>query len=180
MAVLDTIISGYRYPTGWLQDSLRGGERSLVYEVHAINQPGLIPGTFFMYAACQPDKVSEVYTIITQQLERARAGEFSPEELERAKRIITTTELMEKQTNSDCGMQAALDELYGLGYDYRDGFADAVRQVTLEDVREVARQYLTHPVIAVVTPQPDEVRFGMEPTAVENDEAMEPGAGEDK
>lgn len=180
MAVLDTIISGYRYPTGWLQDNLRGGDRSLVYEVHAINQPGLIPGTFFMYAACQPDKVSEVYTIITQQLERARAGEFSPEELERARTIIITTELMEKQTHSDRAMQAALDELYGLGYDYRDGFADAVRQVTLEDVREVARQYLTHPVIAVVTPQPDEVRFGLEPTAVENDEAMEPGAGEDK
>ncbi len=180
MAVLDTIISGYRYPTGWLQDNLRGGDRSLVYEVHAINQPGLIPGTFFMYAACQPDKVSEVYAIITQQLERARAGEFSPEELERARTIIITTELMEKQTHSDRAMQAALDELYGLGYDYRDGFADAVRQVTLENVRQVARQYLTQPVIAVVTPQPDEVRFGMEPTAVQDDEPMESGAGEDK
>ncbi len=99
MAVLDTIISGYRYPTGWLHEALRGGNRNLVYEVHAINQPGLLPGAFQIYAACQPDKVDEVYRIITEQLDKARAGQFTPEELD-APRRSSSLELMDNQTNS--------------------------------------------------------------------------------
>lgn len=170
MAVLDTIISGYRYPTGWLFESLRGGNRSLVYEVHALNVPGLLPGYFGIYAACQPEQVQEVYRIITEQLDRARAGRFTPEELERARSIIVTTELMEQQTNSQKAMQAALDELYGLGYDYRPRFIEKMRAVTGEDVHRVAEEYLTRPVVAVVTPEPAAVDIGMKPVVVEDGE----------
>jgi zinc protease len=167
MDVLDTIISGYRYPTGWLHDALRGGDRSLVYEVHAQNLPGLSPGYFWMYAGCEPDKVDEVHRLVTEQFDKARAGAFTEEELERARSIIATTELMSSQSNSERAMQAALDELYGLGYDYRDGFAERVRAVTLDDVRRVARKYLTTPVTAVVTPAPDAVEIGIAPTEVD-------------
>ncbi|HOA75270.1 MAG TPA: pitrilysin family protein [Phycisphaerae bacterium] len=167
MAVLDTIISGYRYPTGWLHESLRGGNRDLVYEVHAVNQVGLLPGMFQVYAACQPDKVNEVYRIISEQLERARAGEFTAEELERAKTIINTTELMENQTNSDRAMQAGLNQLYGLGHRFDDELLEAVAAVTLEDVKEIARKYLVNPVITVVTPAPELVDIGVKPTAID-------------
>ncbi|HSW45015.1 MAG TPA: insulinase family protein, partial [Phycisphaerae bacterium] len=172
MAVLDTIISGYRYPTGWLEESLRGKDRSLVYEIHAIHRPGPIPGCFQIYAACEPEKVSEVYTIIMRQLDRARAGEFTPAELERAKTIIATTEMMSHQTNAERAMQAALDELYGLGFDNNRLFLDRVKAVTLDQVRETAARYLTVPVVAVVTPAPDAVRLGIEPTAVDRDDSI--------
>jgi zinc protease len=168
MAVLDTIISGYRYPTGWLHESLRGGNKDLVYEVHAVNQIGLLPGMFQVYAACQPDKVNEVYGIISKQLERARGGEFTAEELERAKTIITTSELMENQTNSDRAMQAGLNELYGLGYRFDDELLEAVAAVTLDDVKEIARKYLVNPVITVVTPAPELVDIGVKPAAVDS------------
>ncbi len=171
VAVLDTIVSGYRLPTGWLHEALRGGDRSLVYEVHAVNFAGILPGAFEIYAACQPDKVGQVYRIITGQLDRARAGEFTPDELERAKTIIVTTELMTTQTNSERAMQAALDELYGLGYDYHDKFAERVRAVTLDDVKRMADRYLTTPVIAVVTPAPDQIDLEIAPAAVERDSA---------
>lgn len=169
MDVMDTIISGYRFPTGWLHKSLRGGDRGFVYEVHAVNRPGVLPGYFGIYAACQPEKVNEVYHIITEQLDKARAGRFTEEELERARTMIVTTELMQNQTNSDRAMQAALDELYGLGYDYQDRLAERVRAVTLEQVRQIAAQYLTVPVVAVVTPEPDKIDLGMEPTLLESD-----------
>lgn len=175
LAVLDTIISGYRYPTGWLHENLRGGNTSLVYEVHAQNVPGLLPGYFGMYAACQPDKVNEVYRIVTTQFKRARAGKFTPEELERARAIIETTELLDRQTNSDAAMQASLDELYGLGYDYRRRFIEEARKVTLDDVRRVADAYLTTPVITVVTPAPELVEIGLKPIRVD---AARAGASE--
>lgn len=167
MAVLDTIISGYRYPTGWLHEALRGGDRNYVYEVHALNFPGLSPGHFWIYAGCQPEMVGEVYDIIMEQLGRARKGEATEEELERAKTIIATTELMALQTNRDRAMQTAIDELYGLGYDYREHFREALRGVTLADVKYVAEKYLTAPVIAVVTNAPEAVEIGVEPILIE-------------
>ncbi len=176
MAVLDTVMSGYRYPAGWLHEALRGGQADLVYEVHAANTPGLFPGYFQIYAACQPEKVGEVYRIIAGQIDRARAGRITAEELERAKGIIVTTELMSRQTNADRAMQAALDELYGLGADYRDRMAEAVRRVTVEDCRRVAEKYFTAPVIAVVTPEPDRVEIGIRPEAVDRDEAPAVGS----
>ena len=92
---------------------------------------------------------------------------MSPDELQRAKTIIVTSELMEKQTNGDRAMQAALDELYGLGYDYREKFVRQVRAVTLGHVKEAATRYFTTPVIAVVTPLPDAVELGIEPSAID-------------
>jgi len=167
IAVLDTVMSGYRYPTGWLENSLRGGDKSLVYEVHAINQPGLLPGMFLIYAACQPDKVNEVYGIITKQLDKARAGDVTTEELERAKTIIVTTELMENQTNSSRAMQAGLNVLYGLGIEYDQEFLDAIKAVTLDDLKQSALKYLAVPRVAIVTPAPEQVDIGIEPTSVD-------------
>ncbi len=167
MAVLDTIISGYRYPTGWLFESLRGGDKDLVYEVHAMNQPGILPGMFQAYAACQPDKVNEVYAIMMRQLDKAKAGEFTAEELEQARSIIVTTDLMENQTNASRAMQDGLNELYGVGYVYSDEFLTAVRAVSLDDVKRVARKYLTNAQVAIVTPAPDLVDIGIKPTAID-------------
>jgi len=178
MAVLDTVISGYRYPTGWLHDALRGGDRGLVYEVHAINRPGPLRGPFEIYAACEPDQVNRVYEIINEQLERARAGACTDEELARAKTIIETTELMGNQTNAARAMQASLDELYGLGYAHHARFLERVRQVTLDDVRMMADKFLTSPVIAVVTPEPDQVKFGMEPKTIDEDEPADAATDE--
>ena len=172
MAVLDTIISGYRLPTGWLHKSLREGDASYVYEVHAINVPGLSPGYFGIYAACQPTKVGEVYRIINNQLDKARVGQFTQDELERAKTIIVTSELMGRQTNSDRAMQSAIDELYGLGYDNHEKLVKRVRAVTLEEVKRVANKYLTAPIVAIVTPAPDQVDLGIEPVTVDSDEQV--------
>jgi zinc protease len=162
-------MSGYRYPTGWLHESLRGGDKDLVYEVHAVNQPSLLPGMFQIYAACQPDKVNEVCGIIHKQFERALAGEATAEELARAKAIIVTSELMENQTNSSRAMQAGLNELYGLGYEYDEEFLKAVEAVTLEDVKAIAGKYLVNPVITVVTPAPEQVDLAVKPTAVDTE-----------
>lgn len=174
-AVLDTIISGYRYPTGWLHEALRGGDRNFVYEVHAINQPGLLPGVFLAYAACQPDKVSEVYRIMQEQMAKAREGKFTAAELERAKNIIVTTDLMENQTNSDRATQCGLDELYGLGFDFQERFTTAVQKVTLDEVKRMAQKYLTQPIVAVVTPAPDQVDIGVKPAAIDADEPSATG-----
>ena len=56
-----------------------------------------------------------------------------------------------------CGRasQAALDELYGMGYDYHKHFGEHISDVKLPDVPAVARARLRDCVITVSTPKPE-------------------------
>jgi predicted Zn-dependent peptidase len=139
--VLDTIISGYNLPRGWLHDELRGKE--LVYVVHAYNWPLQVPGAFVVYANCEPDKADQVAGIIRDNLRKTLSHRFTAAEVEEAVNFILTAELLEKQSPSALSMQAALDELYGRGYDFRGRYEGLLRAVTPEEVARVARKYLS-------------------------------------
>jgi zinc protease len=76
-------------------------------------------------------------------MERARTELVSAEELTKAKAMCITMDALSRQTNSDIGLQATLDELYGLGYDDSTKYEAGIQAVTAEDVRRVAQKYLT-------------------------------------
>ena len=157
MAVLDTIISGYHYPAGWLHTELRG--KQLVYVVHAFNFTGLAPGAFATYAACQPDKAPLVIDIIKANLKRASEYEPTAQEISLAVNSILTTELLGSQSMKDLAMSAALDELYGFGYDFKKQLAQEYGKVTPADVLRVGKKYLSGPyVVSVTTPQPQTLK----------------------
>ncbi len=154
MNVLDTIISGYRLPSGWLHEELRG--KQLVYTVHAYNWPGLLPGAFVTYAAGQPDNVGEIVAIIQKNLERASSYKPEPQEVEHAVNSILTAELLQNQSLENLALQAALNELYGLGYDFQDKMEERYKQLTPVDVQRVGQKYLKPPYsITVTTPNPN-------------------------
>jgi zinc protease len=164
MTVLDTIVSGYQMPSGWLHEALRGGTNKYVYEVHAMNWTGLRGGYFPIYAGTQPEQVSKVISIITDLMGKAREGKFEAEELQRAKGVILTTQLLDRQTNGERAAMAALDELYGLGYDFSDKLPEVMESVKMADVQAVGKKFLAQPVIVVVTPDPAAVKVpGYEP-----------------
>ncbi|MBL7134272.1 MAG: insulinase family protein, partial [Phycisphaerae bacterium] len=157
VTILDTIISGYHLPSGWLHGELRGKE--LVYVVHAYNWAGLQPGAFMAEAACQPEKVPEVVRIIEKNLQKAATYKPAQQEIDRAVNAILTAELLENQSMPALSMSAALDELYGFGYDFRRKLEQRYRKVTPEDVQRVAAKYLTRPhVVVVTTPKPEVAR----------------------
>ena len=148
--ILDAIVSGIGFPGGWLHTELRG--RQLVYVVHAFNWLGIEPGYFGIMAATQPPKVNEVVEIILKNMEKAKAGEMSDEELTRAKHLAVIAERLERQTNDQMAKDAALNELYGLGYDFSEREIAQIEKVTKADVQRVARAYLHHPTIVITTP----------------------------
>jgi zinc protease len=158
LAVGDTMASGYHYPTGYLFEILRG--RGLVYVVHAQNSPGLtlrLPGTFLVYAGCEPAKVNEVVDVILENIARLQGTPADTNEdwFRRSKELIVVAEAMENQTPAQQAAQAALDELYGLGYDWHRSFADRVRAVSLDQVRASAAGRLQRCVVTVSTPNPE-------------------------
>jgi len=156
--VLQTMASGWGYPTGYLFDTLRG--RGLVYVVQANDMPGVrtnLPGTFIVLAGCDPKNVNTVVDLILENVARCQGTDqdMQSDWFERSKQLITTGEAMENETAAQQAMTASLDELYGLGYDYHAHFAERINSVTLDQVREAARSRLRQCVVSVSTPLPD-------------------------
>jgi zinc protease len=152
--VLDTIISGYQMPSGWLHNELRG--KQLVYEVHATNMVGLSPGAFVTYAVGQPEKAPEVVRIIRKDLDRAAQYTPTAAQVEEAVNTILTAELLDSQHMKDLALTSALNELYGLGYDFLQKMEKEYRQITPDDVHRVAQKYFGKGYFMLVTtPKPD-------------------------
>ena len=156
ITVLDTIISGYQLPRGWLHDQLRGAQ--LVYVVHAYNWAGWAPGAFVVYAATQPDKARQVIATIRRLVERAVKKSFDAAQINLAVNMILTAELLENQTMRALAQQSSLDELYGFGYDYHRTLEPRLRAITPADLRRVAEKYLAGPAVETITmPRPEVV-----------------------
>ncbi len=151
MTVVDAIISGIGYPSGWLHTELRG--KQLVYVVHAYNFAGFIPGFFAIYAATQPDKVQEVVQIILETIRKIKEDPIDPEELERAKSEAIIAYGLEQETNVDQAREAAINELAGLGYNFKDNYAQRIRAVTPEEVKRVVHTYFTNYVLTITSPK---------------------------
>jgi zinc protease len=161
IAVADTMASGYGYPTGYLHEILRG--RGLVYVVHAQNSPGRDaqhPGTFLVYAGCDPRRVNEVVDIILENIARLQgtAEDMQAGWFDRSKQLVVTSDAMDNETPAEQATTAALDELYGLGYAYHDQFVPKINAVKLDDVRETSKARLSRCVVTVSTPAPELVQ----------------------
>jgi zinc protease len=149
--VLDAVISGVGYPGGWLHDTLRG--QQLVYFVHAWNYVLSGKGYFAVLAATSPATADSALGIIREKIELAKADYVSDEEIEMGKRICKIMEdLYFSQTTAAQAEQAAQYEVLGLGYDYRYSIREKIDAVTKEQVREVARKYLTDSATLMIRP----------------------------
>ena len=160
--VLDTIISGWSTPAGWLHEELRG--KQLVYVVHAYNWAGFEPGAFVTYAAGQPEKAPEVVAIIKKNL--AKAADYKPTEDEIAVAInaILTSELLGNQSMSSLASDAAYNELIGFGYDWSSKMEQNYRKVTPEDVLRIGQKYFKQGlVVTVTTPKPELLEAASQP-----------------
>jgi zinc protease len=146
--ILRTMLSGYNGPLGsWLFESLRG--QGLVYTVQAINVQGKVPGVFLVAALGEADKSARIVAGIQEQIDRAKAGKFTEDDLARAKEQIKTGEKLKNQTIAEAAADAAMSELFGLGYDAHAHFSDEIDKVTRDDLIRVANTYLKDPLVAI-------------------------------
>jgi zinc protease len=151
MTVLGTVMAGYRYPGGWLHNELRG--EGLVYYVHAFQMTGPAAGYFQILAQTRPDTLDEVVVRIEKNVARAKEGRIPAEEFGTAIERVIALHAQENTTIAEQAQQAALDELYGLGYDYRKSFDARITAVKLPDLAAVARKYFSHYVLVTSSPK---------------------------
>jgi zinc protease len=151
MTVVDAILSGYEHPGGWLHNELRGA--GLVYFVEAFCLTGPAPGFFVVVTQTDPPHIAEVITRIEKNLDKVKAGGFSPAEFHTAVQMILAMHAQSDTTIAGQARRDALDELYGLGYDYDKGFDARIEAVTPEEVTRVSRTYLTEHILVTSSPE---------------------------
>lgn len=142
------------FPVGWLDRALRGEGPGLVYAVGAGMMTGAAPGYWAMLFNTKPETVKPAIERSLDVVNRIRAEQVGPEDLERARTKVLVGESMSRQSNGQRAAAAALDELYGLGHDNQNKLVAEIRGVTAGDVQRVAQKYLSDPVGVVLTNKP--------------------------
>lgn len=128
-------------------------EKALCYYVGVNEMIGLARGFIYFYIGTDPAKLAEAENGIEAEIAKIRKGGITAEELERARNGLLGDRKMQKQNLGELALVSALDELYGLGYDYADKLDAAYGAVTCAQVQAVAGKYLGEKsVVSVVKP----------------------------
>jgi len=129
-------------------------QMGLAYYVGASQMQGLVPGVFLFYVGTDPQKIEQVKAALLEEIGKLAAEGLTEQELARARKKMLGQQQIANQSNDSFGYMAALDELYGLGFDHYKTIERDVEAVSCEDVKRVAAKYfLGRPyVLAMVRP----------------------------
>ncbi len=151
LEVLSTVLSGMG---GRLFTELRDKE-SLAYTVTSFVRPGKDPGMFAFYIATDPAKADQALTGLFREIERIKQAPVSKEELDRSINNVIGRRQIALQSPWARAENIALNDLYGLGYDYDPEFVKKISQVTSDQVLKAARKYLDPDRAAIVKIMPE-------------------------
>ncbi len=129
-------------------------EMGLAYYVGASQVQGLVPGLFAFYLGTSPEKTEPVKVALLDEIKKLASEGLTNEELTRAKKKLIGQQQIANQSNDTFGYQCALDEVYGLGFDYYKKLEPEVSAVSLEDIKTAAQKYFRDQpyVLAIVRP----------------------------
>ncbi len=153
MDVIDAVLSGIGYPSGWLHESLRGGTMSLVYYVHAFPSYGIDAGHFGVITQTTMGNYQQVLDLILEKMRKMQRGLLTEEELERGKNMVVTMHELGTETIGAQAYQAALWEVLELGFDWGEQYPERIREVSREDILRVAQKYFRYHLIASTIPK---------------------------
>ena len=131
-------------------------QMGLAYYVGASQFQGLVPGLFAFYLGTDPQKIEPVKTALLDEIRKLASDGLTSEELARAKKKLNGQQRIAMQSNDSFGYQSALDELYGLGFDYYKQLERDVDAVTLDEIKRTAAKYFRDQPYVLATVRPPE------------------------
>ena len=149
--VLDAAFSGVYYPGGSCIAGC-GVTSCLRHDMGPVRgwspaQPDL---------STQPENAEKVEQIVEELVKAVQEEPPAEEELERAKMMCIAAHEVDLGSARQRVFSEALDELYGLGYDEGQRYAEAIEKVTAAEVQAAARKYMNLDRCVVVTTRPAE------------------------
>ncbi len=143
LAVLDHIFGSGPGFTDRLSRVLRD-ELGLAYSIGGgiADSADVEPGLFRVYAGTMPDEVDRVVAGIVEQIRAMHAGEFSDEEVDRARRYLAGAWVFDFQTVDQRAERLLELEHWGLPLDEPVTWPERIARVTAKQVRRAARSHL--------------------------------------
>jgi len=152
LAVLNNVLAGQG---GRLFVELRD-RQSLAYVVTSFMRPGMDPGSFGLYIACDESKVDQATQGLLQEIERVRTELVGEEERQRSITNLVGNHRISLQSSWSRAESIALNTLYGLGYDYDEQYVKKIAAVTAPELLDVARRFLDPDRCAIVKILPEQ------------------------
>jgi zinc protease len=153
VVIMNYILGGGGF-TSRLMDNIRDN-RGLAYDVHSSFSAQKEPGAFTVTIQTKNESAGEVVQETLKEIRGIQSTHVSEKELADAKSYLTGSFPLRMDTSAKIAGILTAIELYNLGLDYPQRYADLINSVTREDVLRVAKKYL-HPdriVIVVVGDQ---------------------------
>jgi len=143
LAVLDHIFGSGPGFTDRLSRIVRD-EMGLAYSVGGgiTDSADVVPGLFRVYAGTMPEEADRVVAAVLEQVRAVHAGDFSDEEVDRARRYIAGAWVFDYQTVEQRAERLLELERWGLGLDEPVLWPDRVARVTPAQVRRAARLHI--------------------------------------
>jgi len=152
-AALGNSILGIFGLMGRLGENVRD-KLGLAYYATSRVEGGLGPGAWLLYAGVNPANVDLAIESMLAQVQRMRDKRVGGRELADNKSFITGSLPLQLETNDGTASIILDMELYGLGLDYLQHYADTINNITPTQIRTAAQKYLDpdNIVIAVAGP----------------------------
>jgi len=126
----------------------------LAYTLGSYNVLGLERGYYVFYVATTSDKIAITRENLLSVIKSVKENPPSAEEMANAKSALVSGHWLSLQTNAGLAKEAALDELFGLGYNNYQCYAQKINSVTGEDLERIASAYFDLNSAVVVTTLP--------------------------
>jgi predicted Zn-dependent peptidase len=128
-------------------------QQALAYTTLAVYPSRIDTSAFVAILGTAPENVPKAEPALVQQLERIRNQAASDDEVAVARAYVVGSQAMDRRTNARQAWYLAFYETAGVGYEFLDRYAAAVKNVTPADVQRVAKKYLN--VVRTVVVQPN-------------------------
>jgi len=128
-------------------------QQALAYTTLAVYPSRVDTSAFVAILGTAPENVPKAEPALAQQLERIRSQAASADEVAVARAYVVGSQAMDRRTNARQAWYLAFYETAGVGYEFLDRYAAAVKNVTPADVQRVANKYLS--VVRTVVVQPN-------------------------
>ncbi len=151
LEVLNNLLSGQG---GSLFSELRD-KQSLAYSVTSFMKPSLDKGEFGFYLACEESKVNRAISGLLGEIEKVRSSSSSDKEIRNAISNLIGNYEIRLQSTWTRAENMALNQLYGLGWNYKTEYVKRILEVKPEDLLRVAKQYLDPEKFVIVKIVPD-------------------------
>lgn len=127
-------------------------KKGLAYTISSVHPDLKGPSHFLTYVITRPHDAGKVRRDVLRQVKRLQEEPLSTAELSAAKQKLRGSFLNARETNRGTAFRLARAESIGLGYGYEENFERKLQEVTPEDIRKVAQEYLRKPTIIIARP----------------------------